>query len=85
MEIMGRDPGTECYRIAVDVGGRRVVALLPERFAARLQDQGRRPSHETAYDWIARHKTKIEDAIERIANGQRLSAPYDEITLLEES
>ena len=84
MEVKGRDPATECYRVIHDVDGRRVTALVPERFAADPRF-GARPSHQDAYVWMAEHKPKIETAIDQLARGQRPRAPYDQIALVEES
>ena len=85
MEVKGRDPATECYRVTHDVDGRRVTALVPERFAADLRLVGARPSHQDAYVWMAEHKTRIEIAIDRLARGKKPRAPFDQIALVEES
>lgn len=85
MEVKGRDPETECYRVTHDVDGRTVTALVPERFAADLRLTGARPSHQDAYVWMAEHKTKIETAIGQLARGKRPRAPFDQIALLKES
>ncbi|MDJ0827174.1 MAG: hypothetical protein QNJ16_16910 [Rhodobacter sp.] len=86
MEVKGRDPATECYRVVTQVDGRRVTALVPERLAADLRLTGARPSHQDAYVWMAGHKNKIEAAIAQLARGgRRPRAPYDQITLIEES
>ena len=86
MEIRGRDPATESYRIEVIVDGKTVTALLPERLAASLRDIGPRPSHQTAYEWIAQHKTRIEAAITRLArDGPPTPPPFDQISLVKES
>ena len=83
---MGRDIATEAYRIAVEVDGARVVALVPERLAADGWRPGDRPSHQQAYEWIAAHRPRIEKAIAALArNARPPRAPYDQITLLEES
>ena len=85
MEIKGRDPATECYRVVLDVDGRAVTALVPERLAADLRLIGSRPSHQTAYVWMAANKEKIESAIVQLARGaKRPKAPFDQITLIEE-
>lgn len=86
MEIKGRDPATECYRVVVDVDGRDIVALVPERLAADMRLFGQRPSHQTAYVWIAANKEKIEAAVADLARGaKRLKAPFDQITLVKEN
>lgn len=85
MEIKGRDPATESYRIVVEVDGRSITALVPERLAADFRVIGSRPSHQTAYVWIAAHKDKVADAIAKLARGStRIKSPFDQITLVEE-
>ena len=85
MEVKGRDPATECYRVVHDVDGQSVTALVPERLAAGMHLIGARPSHQDAYVWMAAHKDKIEAAIALLARGtRRPKAPYDQITLIED-
>ena len=85
MDIKGRDPATECYRVVMDVDGRSVTALVPERLAADQRLFGQRPSHQMAYVWMAEQKDRIEAAIIQLARGsKRAKAPFDQITLIEE-
>lgn len=85
MEIRGRDIATESYRATLDVDGRDVTALVPERLAVTWLKDGTRPSHETAYKWMAENKAMIETAITQLVRGtRRPKAPLDEITLIEE-
>ncbi|WP_272002144.1 hypothetical protein [Roseovarius sp. ZX-A-9] len=85
MEIKGRDIATESYRVTLGVDGREVAALVPERLAASCMTLGSRPSHQTAYVWIAANKTRIEAAITALARGvRRPRPPFDEITLIED-
>jgi hypothetical protein len=85
MEIKGRDPATESYRVTQTVDGREVMALVPERLAADLRLVGARPSHQDAYVWMAGHKDKIKAAITMLARGTGAPrAPYDQIVLTEE-
>ncbi|MEL7116341.1 MAG: hypothetical protein AAGP08_12260 [Pseudomonadota bacterium] len=85
MDIRGRDPATECYRIVVNVDGRDVMGLVPERLAADLRLVGARPTHQDAYVWIAAHKDRIEAAIEALASGSKPpKRPFDQITLSED-
>lgn len=85
VEIQGRDPATEAYRVVVDVDGAPVSALVPERLAAGRLQLGSRPSHQTAYVWIAANTDKIERAITQMAKGAtRIKAPFDQITLVKE-
>jgi molybdenum cofactor biosynthesis enzyme MoaA len=85
MEIRGRDPATECYRVDLTVDGRTVTALVPERLAADLRLIGARPSHQEAYVWMAEYKDRIEAAITQLARGgTRPKAPFDQIILSED-
>ena len=85
MEVHGRDPATECYRVTHEVDGRIVTALVHERLAGDVRIAAR-PSHQMAYVWLAGNKTKIEKAITQLAKGtSRPRAPYDQITLVKEN
>jgi hypothetical protein len=85
MEIRGRDPATECYRVDLTVDGRTITALVPERLAADTRLIGARPSHQEAYVWMAEYKDRIEAAIIQLARGEtRLKPPFDEIILTED-
>lgn len=85
MNVRGRDPATECYVVEVEVEGRTVRALVPERLSHDLQLVGARPSHQTAYVWMAENKKHIVAAITTLVRGpRRPKAPYDQITLIEE-
>ncbi|MFL4471496.1 hypothetical protein ACERZ8_17035 [Tateyamaria armeniaca] len=85
MEIRGRDPATECYRVDLTVDGRTVTALVPERLASGPRLFGARPSHQQAYVWMAQEKNGIEAAITQLARGgTRLKAPFDQIILTED-
>ncbi len=85
MEILGRDPATESYRVSISIDDRKVDALVPERLSAGNRLIAARPTHQTAYVWIAANEDKIEAAIAKLARGQgRPKAPFDQITLIEE-
>jgi len=85
MDVKGRDPATESYRVIHEVDGAPVSALVPERLAADLRLGGARPSHQSAYVWMAENQEKIEAAIARLARGKgRPKAPFDQITLIED-
>ena len=85
MDVKGRDPESECYRVTHDVDGRTVSALVPERFAADMRLTGARPSHQDAYVWMAGNTSKIETAITQLTHGEKPRAPFDQIVLLKES
>ncbi|MEM9549996.1 MAG: hypothetical protein AAGA05_02405 [Pseudomonadota bacterium] len=84
MDIRGRDPETESYRVDVDLDGRTVSALVPERLAADRLLIGARPSHQTAYVWIAENQDRIAAAIAKLDSGGRPRAPFDQIVLVGE-
>ncbi len=45
----------------------------------------RRDGHQTAYDWIARHKTGIEHTLTALSEGRvDIPAPFDRMELTEE-
>ena len=84
MNVLGRDPATECYTVTHEVNGQLVTALVPERLAADLR-LGARPSHQAAYVWMAGYEDKIEKAIAQLATGSgRPRRPFDQITLVKE-
>ena len=82
MEIMGRDIYHESYRIALDVDGARVTAHVPEHL---FSDHGERPSHQAAYEGIARSRARIEQAITQLARGHQPKPPFDTIHLIPSS
>ena len=76
VEVKTRDPAREAYRIETDHG----AALLPECLVPTLRP-GTRPSHQEAYEWIARHQPQIIRAVAALARGDIPRRPYDLITL----
>ena len=85
MEVLGRDPATESFRVVLTVDGRQVTALVPERLAANVRLFAARPTHQTAQVWIAENQKQIEAAMTKLARGTgRPKAPFDQITLIEE-
>jgi len=85
MEVLGRDPVREAYRVAADVGGQRVVGLIPETvMACGVPLTGGR-GHGLAYDWIARHTRQIEETLTTLATGAgQIRPPFDTVVLAEE-
>ena len=79
MRVLGRDPGREAYRVAVDAAQGRVTAWVPESLMAPTK-----LCHEAAYEWIADQKSKIEKAVLAKANGAPAKAPFDKIELAED-
>jgi len=85
VEVLGRDPVAEAYRVAAVVDGRRVVGLLPERLISAGLPLTGGHGHQTAYEWIARHTGKIEETLKTLATGRgRVKAPFDAVVLVEE-
>ncbi len=84
--MLGRDPASEMYRVAIKVDGRRVVGLVPERLMSTgLPLTGGR-GHGIAYEWLSRHGKQIEDTLKTLATGDgRVKAPFDTVVLAEEN
>ncbi|MEM0945797.1 MAG: hypothetical protein AAGK37_00200 [Pseudomonadota bacterium] len=63
MEIIGRDSAREAYRVAAH----GVTGLIPDHvIASNIRLTGGR-GHQTAYEWIARHATDIEDTLKALS------------------
>ena len=80
VEVQGRDPVREAYRVETDAGR----AFVPEFLMASLRP-GARPTHQQAYEWIAAHRKPLAAAIEALANGQTPRHPYDTLSLIASS
>ncbi|MFW2543538.1 hypothetical protein ACN2XU_12905 [Primorskyibacter sp. 2E107] len=80
VEVQGRDPAREAYRIETDAGR----AYVPEYLIGGLRP-GDRPSHQDAYEWIAAHRKALAAAVAARANGQTPRPPYDALTLISSS
>ncbi len=83
MEVLGRDPVTECYRVKLEVADHHVTAMVPERLAAsRARLIPARPTHQAAYVWIAENERNIKAAVTHLVRGDGSpKAPFDQITL----
>lgn len=83
MDVLGRDRATEAYRVCVDIDGKRIVGLVPERLmAGGLPLTG---GHGAAYRWLARHAGEIEETLKRLATGHGAGKPpFDAVVLAEE-
>ena len=88
VEVHGRDVASEAYRISTADGR----ALVPEYLMAG-QSTGRatglrpnaRPSHQEAYEWIARHNAALHHAVAQLAQGITPKPPFDTLTLIPSS
>lgn len=84
VEVQGRDPAREAYRLCIRVQDATVRAWLPECLIPSLRP-GSRPSHQEAYEWIAAHRRALRRAIEELAQGGTPRRPYDILTLIEDA
>ena len=84
VEVQGRDPAQEAYRIRTAVNGTFVRAMVPECLMQGLRP-GDRPSHQDAYEWIAAHRHHLARAVEALTKGKTPRSPYDILTLIEDA
>ncbi|SFD49949.1 hypothetical protein [Roseivivax sediminis] len=82
VEVLGRDPGAEAYRVRAHLEDGAYEAQVPECLMEALRP-GERPSHQEAYEWIARHRRRIAAAVADRAAGKVPRPPYDLVTLRE--
>ncbi|SNR60718.1 hypothetical protein [Puniceibacterium sediminis] len=80
VEVLGRDVASEAYRVRVDMAPGGVTAQVPEVLMEGLRP-GDRPTHQEAYEWIARHGRQIQAAITALRAGRTPRLPMDLITL----
>lgn len=79
MDVLGIEPISRSYRVRVSCDDRQMIGLVPETLI------GAQPTHQDAYEWIARHAASIEAALNKLAAGQSPRPPYDQLRLAEES
>ncbi|MEM6636077.1 MAG: hypothetical protein AAF667_09320 [Pseudomonadota bacterium] len=84
LDVHGRDVDAAAYRVSTRIGARRIKALVPEFLMETGWRPGARPSHQDAYEWIARNRPKIKTAIAAMAAGRVPPRPYDALQLVEE-
>jgi len=83
--VLGRDAVAEAYRVSAEIGGRRREALVPEWIIAAGGPLTGGHGHATAYDWLARHSTRIEETMKTLATGNgRIKAPFGAVVLVED-
>ncbi|GGL62211.1 hypothetical protein [Wenxinia marina] len=84
MEVLGRDPAREAFRVATDTPDGRIVGLLPEHVIGRGLLIGGH-GHATAYDWIARHAGEIDLTLKALRSGEgRIPRPFNRMELVED-
>ncbi len=82
MDVQGRDAVRAAYRVGIEVGGARIEGFVPESLMdAPILGASR---HQHAYQWLARHRTRIEAALRAKREGRSVRAPFDRVTLAEE-
>ncbi|MBF9060208.1 hypothetical protein HKCCSP123_13565 [Rhodobacterales bacterium HKCCSP123] len=81
MEVIGKTADSSAYRVALDLGGARVVAHVPDALLSAQYGQEAKVSHGQAYEWIATQAHDLAQAIETRAKGGTPRPPFDQITL----
>jgi hypothetical protein len=81
MEVIGKTTDATAYRVALDLGGQRVVAHVPDTLLSAEYGQDAKVSHTAAYEWIATQHHDLARAIETLVKGGIPRAPFDQITL----
>jgi len=81
MDVLGKDTQAQAYRVALDLGGGRVVALVSDTLLSAQYGQDAKVSHQLAYEWIATQRHALETAIKTLVKGAAPLAPFDQITL----
>lgn len=81
---MGRDAAREAYRLKAEIAGRELQAFVPECLMQGLR-LDERPTHQEAYEWIARHSAALHTAIAARAENRAPRKPYHLVTLIEET
>ncbi|MEM9710195.1 MAG: hypothetical protein AAF871_15570 [Pseudomonadota bacterium] len=81
MEMLGRDPATATYRIAVGDGADRRIVRLPEAVMAGGSALTGGHGHQTAYEWVAQHGRAIETAAQALVAGRPAKPPFETMEL----
>ncbi len=81
MRVLGKDKTAEAYRIAIDLDGSEVVALLPDALLSAEYGQTDKVSHQAAYEWIEAQANGLRAAITALAQGAKPTAPFSLLTL----
>ena len=83
LEVHGRHPETDAYRVSVAEPHGRLTGLVP----SHLMDTPPlgAPRHQPAYEWIARHAADIEASLLARAAGRAVRSPFDIVSLETES
>jgi len=86
MEVHGIDMFQGAYKVSFQAGGQTIRGLVPETLVAEALKRAGRPAHVDAYQWIASHRTDIENALLKMFRGEGgVRAPYDRLSLMQET
>ena len=81
MHILGKNGSADAYRVAVDLGGKQVVALISDALLSSQYGVDGAVSHDQAYEWITAQQHDLSDAITVLKKGAAPRAPFTHITL----
>jgi hypothetical protein len=81
MRILGKNSSADAYRVAIDLGGAEVVALVSDALLSQQYGASGDVSHDQAYEWIAAQQHDLTDAINAMKKGAAPGAPFQHITL----
>ncbi len=81
MRVLGKTRSEEAYRIAIDLDGDEVIALLPDALLSAEYGQTGKVSHQAAYEWIEAQAHGLRRAITALAGGTAPAAPFTLLTL----
>ena len=81
MEVIGKNASQDAYRVALELGGGRVVALVPDALLSAEHGQDGKVAHGQAYEWIAAQAHDLKAAIQTLVKGGTPRPPFDQITL----
>lgn len=81
MHILGKNSAADAYRVAIDLGGTQVVALVSDALLSNQYGVDTKVSHDQAYEWIAAQQHDLTDAIIALKKGAAPRAPFTQITL----
>lgn len=81
MRVLGKTRNAEAHRLALDLDGRAVVALIPDALLSAEHRMEAKVPHGAAYEWIETHADALKQAAALRAAGRRPRAPFDQITL----
>ncbi len=85
MQVHGVDMIREAYRISTPVDGVEINGFLPEGMVMEALGINRRPGHGEVYAWLEKNSAAVEAALRKRQSGMAPKAPFDRITLAEDT